>query len=85
MSARPDNLDVLPFADVADADPDALPFGEPCAACLAEPGEECRPWCVGQAAAEGECPTCAGAGSLPTSHPRVRDLCPTCYGSGGTL
>jgi hypothetical protein len=26
---RPDNLDALPFADTADQDPDALPFGTP--------------------------------------------------------
>ena len=25
---RPDLLDVLPFADTADQDPDALPFGD---------------------------------------------------------
>jgi hypothetical protein len=25
---RPDNLDALPFADTADQDPDALPFGD---------------------------------------------------------
>jgi hypothetical protein len=28
VSARPDLLGLLPFADVADTDPDALPFGE---------------------------------------------------------
>jgi hypothetical protein len=27
---RPDNLDALPFADIADQDPDALPFGTSC-------------------------------------------------------
>jgi hypothetical protein len=26
---RPDNLDALPFADTADQDPNALPFGTP--------------------------------------------------------
>ena len=47
---RGDNLDALPFADVADPDPDALPFGRDCDGCGARADEDCRPWCVGEAA-----------------------------------
>jgi hypothetical protein len=54
---RADNLDALPFADTADQDPAALPFGvdpdeyaaalaRPCGTCKARPGQVCS----------GECP-----------------------------
>jgi hypothetical protein len=43
VSARPDNLDVLPFADVADTDPDALPFGDDDAPPACPAGEETPP------------------------------------------
>jgi hypothetical protein len=52
--SRPDNLGTIPYADTADRDPDALPFEVECGACGAEPGEPCRPMCIGEAAALDE-------------------------------
>lgn len=47
----------LPFGDYADPDPNRLPLdgnAEPCGACNAEEGEDCRPWCLGRAAVDDE-------------------------------
>lgn len=68
--ARPDLLDVLPFADVADQDVNALPYGED------ESEVRCR---HGRAT----CPACWPPEDEP--EPPTRVTCALCSGTGETF